>query len=95
MVQRAAADVHPGTSPEALARLRGFDIERVTRTRFAGDRPPALAVATVASLGVASGAIALDAAAVERLGGGGAPVVLVRTERPPRTSPPWPAPPAS
>lgn len=66
--------------PEALARLRGVDLERVVRTRLAGEHPPALAVATVASLGVASGTIALDAPAVKRLGRDGAPVVLVRTE---------------
>ena len=66
--------------PEALARLSGLNLETVTRTRFAGERPPALAVATVASLGVASGAIALDIAAVERLARDGAPIVLVRAE---------------
>ena len=62
--------------PEALARLSGLNLETVTRTRFAGERPPALAVATVASLGVASGAIALD----RRLARDGAPMMLVRAE---------------
>lgn len=65
---------------EALTRLRGLDIEAVGRTRFAGDRPKALATATVASIGVASGAVALDAAAAERLRHDGVPVVLVRSE---------------
>jgi pyruvate,orthophosphate dikinase len=65
---------------EALARLRGLDVEAVMRTRFSGERPAALAVATVASLGVASGAVALDTGAAERLAQDGAPVVLVRVE---------------
>ncbi|MBO0738530.1 MAG: pyruvate, phosphate dikinase [Alphaproteobacteria bacterium] len=65
---------------EALARLHGLDVQAVKRTRFSGGRPTPVAVATVASLGVASGAIALDTAAAERLGREGAPVILVRAE---------------
>ena len=65
---------------EALAKLRGVDIEAVTRTRFADERPAALARANVASLGVASGVVALDVAAADRLAQQGLPVVLVRAE---------------
>jgi pyruvate, orthophosphate dikinase len=65
---------------EALARLRGLDIEAIQRTRFSGDRPRGLAVATVAGMGVASGAVALDTAAAERMTRNGVPIILVRAE---------------
>ena len=64
----------------ALARLGGIDLDAVVRTRFAGEQPTALAMAMVAGLGVASGAIALDVAAVERLARDDTAVVLVRSE---------------
>ncbi len=65
---------------DALERLRGLDLAAVSRTRFSSERPGAIANATVASVGVASGAIALDAAAVERRARAGEQVVLVRAE---------------
>ncbi len=65
---------------DALERLRDLDLAAVSRSRFAGERPAALAFATVASLGVASGAIALDPATATRLAADGAQVVLVRAE---------------
>jgi len=58
--------------------LRGIDLAAVVRTRFAN--PGAvLTRAQVASVGVASGRIALDSAAAERLAKSG-PVILVRQE---------------
>jgi pyruvate,orthophosphate dikinase len=68
------------TPQDALERLRNVDLAAVSRTRFGGERPAALAFATVASLGVAPGAIALDAAAAGRLAADGTQVVLVRAE---------------
>ncbi len=55
------------TSKGALAQIAGIDLGSVVRTSFALPTPPTLATALVASLGVASGAIALDPAAVLRL----------------------------
>ena len=51
---------------EALAHLDGIDLDTVVRTRFAPPVPRTLAVADVASMGVASGVVALDSAAVFR-----------------------------
>jgi pyruvate, orthophosphate dikinase len=65
---------------EALTRLRGLEIEAVHRTRFAGDRPRALAKATVAGIGVVSGAVVLDTSTAERLSRDGTPVILVRAQ---------------
>ena len=65
---------------EALAHLRGIDLDAVTKTRFAMPVPEALAVAQVAGMGVASGAIALDSEAVQRLSATGAPTILVRRD---------------
>jgi pyruvate,orthophosphate dikinase len=56
--------------------LVGIDPATVVRTRFA-DPGPVLARAQVASVGVASGSIALDSAAAEQLAVSG-PVILVR-----------------
>ncbi len=61
---------------QARALLEGIDPAAVVRTRFA-DPSPVLACAQVASVGVASGRIALDNAAAERLAAAG-PVILVR-----------------
>ena len=49
-------------------------------TSFAPPVPKTLAVAQVAGTGVASGAIALDPAAVKRLSQAGTPAILVRNE---------------
>ncbi len=64
--------------PEALARLHGVRLDSVTRANFAPPLPLPLAVAQVASLGVACGAIALDSRAVARLSAAGVPAILVR-----------------
>ncbi|MGP6191479.1 MAG: PEP/pyruvate-binding domain-containing protein [Vulcanimicrobiaceae bacterium] len=80
---RIAADmVEEGLlSPaEALSQLGGIELEALVRTRFAPPLPHPLARASVAGVGVASGAIALDAGAVERLTETAGSVVLVRTE---------------
>jgi pyruvate,orthophosphate dikinase len=68
------------TPAEGLARLDGIDLDAVGRTRFAPPVPATLAVAEVASMGVASGAIALDPDAVKRLTASGTPAVLVRQD---------------
>ncbi len=58
--------------------LAGIDLNAVARTRFAV-APPPLATAEVASAGVASGRLALDAEAAVRMAENG-PVILVRRE---------------
>jgi len=68
------------TPEEALHRLDGVDLASLGRTRFAPPLPEPLARAVVAGAGVASGPVALDAAAVERFAAGGTPPVLVRPE---------------
>jgi pyruvate,orthophosphate dikinase len=68
------------TPADALVRLDGIDLDAVVRSSFKLPIPPALAMAEVASMGVASGAIALDAQAVKRLSDAGTPVILVRRE---------------
>jgi len=81
---RIATDqVHEGLiSPEtALARLEGLDLEELRRMHVgAGDDGEALCHATPASVGVASGPLALDDHAVERIVRDGAHPVLVRAE---------------
>ena len=49
------------------SQLDGIDLDAVVRTSFAPPVPETLAVAQVAGMGVASGAIALDSDAVKRL----------------------------
>ena len=68
------------TPAEALARLDAIDLEMVVRTSFALPVPTTLAVAEVASMGVASGVIALNSEAVKRLVPAGEQVILVRRE---------------
>jgi pyruvate,orthophosphate dikinase len=68
---------HPAA---ALARLEGIDLAAVARTRFSPKPPEPLAVALVAGIGVACGAIALDPAAARRMAASGQPVILVRRE---------------
>jgi pyruvate,orthophosphate dikinase len=65
---------------DALARLAGIDLNSVVRTSFALPVPDPLAVAQVAGMGVASGAVALDPDAVKRLTAAGTPAILVRLE---------------
>ena len=68
------------TPAEALFCLAGINLASVVRTRAAdaGARP--LAHAQAASLGVATGAIALDSESAKRMAGTGKPVILVRPE---------------
>jgi pyruvate, orthophosphate dikinase len=68
------------TSAEGLKQIEGIDLKTVVRTSFALPIPKALAVAQVASMGVTSGAVALDSDAVKRLSQGGKPVILVRRQ---------------
>jgi pyruvate,orthophosphate dikinase len=64
----------------ALARLEEIDLGAVAYTRLAEPLPAPLSHATVACIGVASGPIALDAAAAARFAGAGTPAILVRPE---------------
>jgi len=68
------------TPADGLARLAGIDLNSVVRTSFALPLPDTLAVAQVAGMGVASGAVALDPDAVKRLIAAGTPAILVRLE---------------
>jgi pyruvate,orthophosphate dikinase len=68
------------TPADALTRLEGIDLNSVVRTSFAPPVPDTLAVAQVAGMGVASGAVALDPDAVKRLTAAGTPAILVRME---------------
>ena len=68
------------TPAQALARLDGIDLDAVVRTRFAPPVPQPLASAQAASMGVASGAVALDSEAVKRLSAMGTPAILVRRD---------------
>ena len=68
------------TPVEALAHLDGIDLNAVVRTSFAPPVRRTLAVAEVASMGVASGVVALDPAAVKRLSSAGTPAIFVRRE---------------
>jgi pyruvate,orthophosphate dikinase len=68
------------TPAAALAQLDAIDLNAVVRSSFAPPVPEALAVAQVAGMGVASGAIALDPDAVKRLAEAGTTAILVRRE---------------
>jgi pyruvate, orthophosphate dikinase len=65
---------------EALHRLEGIDVESVTRARLQGAPNKPLAKAEVAGIGVAAGAIALDADKVKRFAAEGIPALLVRRD---------------
>jgi pyruvate,orthophosphate dikinase len=65
---------------EVLPRLARIDLALATRTRFAPPVPSPLAIAQVAGIGVACGAIALDAAAAQRMAAAGQKAILVRHE---------------
>jgi pyruvate,orthophosphate dikinase len=65
---------------EALARLKEIDFSSVVRTRLDQDGKKPLAQAIVASIGVATGPLALDAAAAERFKAQGHAAILVRRE---------------
>ena len=65
----------------ALARLARLDLDAIEAPRLLlGDDTPLLAIANSASLGVASGRIALDVEAARRMVENGEPVILVRME---------------
>jgi pyruvate, orthophosphate dikinase len=68
------------TPAEGLKRIDGIDLNSVVHTSFAPPVPETLALAQVASMGVASGAVALDSDAVKRLSKEGSPVILVRQQ---------------
>ena len=68
------------TPSEALSRLAGINLPAVVRTRIADAGAEPLARAQAASLGVASGVIALDSDAAKRLACAAKPVILVRPE---------------
>ncbi len=65
---------------EALSNIEGIKLDSVVRTSFAPPVPETLAVAEVASIGVASGAVAFDSDAVKRFVKEGNPAILVRRE---------------
>jgi pyruvate,orthophosphate dikinase len=65
---------------EALQRLATVDVKHVTRTRFDANGTEVLARAEAASIGVASGPIALDLAGVERIVKQGLMPLLVRRD---------------
>jgi pyruvate,orthophosphate dikinase len=80
---RIAVDLVSGgvVSPEAaLGRLADIDLSRVTRTRLRAPDTAPLGRGIVASLGVASGPIALDNAAAARFHAAGTEAILVRME---------------
>ncbi|HEY1312761.1 MAG TPA: PEP/pyruvate-binding domain-containing protein [Steroidobacteraceae bacterium] len=68
------------TPVDAIARLKGIVLASIVRTSFALPIPQNLAVAQVAGMGVASGAIALDSEAAKRLAAPGRPVIFVRRQ---------------
>jgi pyruvate, orthophosphate dikinase len=79
---RIAVDlVHEGliTPAQALRRLDGMDLTRLTRQRLVDTHNP-MARGIGASSGVASGRAAFDSAGAERLSGSGAPVIIVRPD---------------
>jgi pyruvate,orthophosphate dikinase len=68
------------TPGQGLARLEGIDLGAIERRRVADEGEVALATAEPASIGLAVGAIALDAKACERLAARGLPAILVRND---------------
>ena len=64
----------------ALSRLEGIDLDAIVRTRLSGSAVEPLSRAQVASIGVASGAIALDSEIAIRMADAGTPVILVRRD---------------
>jgi pyruvate, orthophosphate dikinase len=81
---RIATDqVHEGLISPALAleRLDGLDLEDLRRLHVTGSDPSQmLCHAIPASIGVATGPVALDPEAARRIAGAGTPPVLVRAE---------------
>jgi pyruvate,orthophosphate dikinase len=81
-LRTAVEQVREGTvaPAQALARLDGIDLGAIERRRVAEPDEAALATAVPASIGLAVGAIALDAKAVKRLGAKGRAAILVRND---------------
>lgn len=65
---------------EALRRLDGIDLAAIVERRLAGGSEGALARAVAAGIGVASGPLALDAAAARDFAARGRPAILVRDD---------------
>jgi pyruvate,orthophosphate dikinase len=65
---------------EALRQLEGVDLAAIVERRLAGDGEGALARAVAAGIGVASGPIALDAAAAKDFAARGQAAILVRDD---------------
>jgi pyruvate,orthophosphate dikinase len=69
------------TPAEALKRIDGIELDKIEQVRLVpGPDTPLLCRAVPASVGVAVGALALDAAAARKFSGSGRGVVLVRQE---------------
>jgi pyruvate,orthophosphate dikinase len=68
------------TPERGLARLEGIDLAAIERRRVADEGEAALARAVPASIGLAIGAIALDARACARFADKGRPAILVRSD---------------
>jgi pyruvate,orthophosphate dikinase len=67
--------------PTALARIRDLDLDAISSVRLADADPrAALASATPASIGAASGVAVLESGRARRVAAGGAPVILVRED---------------
>jgi uncharacterized protein Yka (UPF0111/DUF47 family)/phosphohistidine swiveling domain-containing protein len=81
-LQIATDQVHEGliTPAVALRRLERFDLEAIRRVHVVPNGGEVLARATPASVGVATGPLALDARSAERFAREGHPPVLVRPE---------------
>lgn len=67
-------------SAEARRRLCGIDVEHVTRTRFEKHAAHLLARAEAASIGVVTGPVVFDPAAVDRMAKDGLVPILVRRD---------------
>jgi pyruvate,orthophosphate dikinase len=65
---------------EARRRLSGIDLTEVSRTRFDTHAADLLGRAQAASIGVASGVVALDSEAAERMAQRGEVVILARRD---------------
>ena len=81
-LQIAVDQVHEGVISErtAIAHLGSLDLDAIRRRHVVSNGAEALARATPASMGVAIGPLALDAAAAERFAAEGTAPVLVRSE---------------
>ena len=65
---------------EALARLKGLDLEGITRVSISADDRPALCTGQPAGIGVAIGPVALDIDTARKFLAAGKPALLIREE---------------